>query len=403
MSEETFNSTFSAEPPVGLKIESKKRGRQLCEDTSDKRRSQIREAQRSYRKRQQEYIADLERKVAELTAQISNNSPRQLYSNPEAPAQTAKDCCACYLTNIDLANKNSELIREVIALKDEARQVKEPLGCFLLPSHPVCPQSTVVSPPQSNSTVSPYLENSQQTTKFVIGKKSAVNRISDLINSDDVISSAGLYGYLDLAPFHAELKAIEALKDCKLVDEIIVVISGITNCTSRTGIKRHILEIARLKYHLMDLCSLNERTRVVNVFESNKGSGNFNNHWRHWYQSVATGVEFENKIPDIDSPYLSDELRALVDVTRKFRDTCAEIPSLLNNLYLVNALCVVQSMRFLCVDKKERDELFSTWLVMQGLLQVLCETNVERTKFMVALEVTRDRLQKRALELKEEL
>ncbi|KAJ3085101.1 hypothetical protein HK100_009163 [Physocladia obscura] len=383
MIQQAVDSGFSAQSLVRLNAEPKKRGHQSCEDTSDKRRSQIREAQRSFRKRQQEYTADLERKVAELTAQVGGNSAHQLYSNRETPAQITKDCCTCYLTNIDLASKNSELTHEVTALNDEVRQLKERLGRFLVPNEPNISQSVVDSPSQCDSTVvSPHLENKQQTANLTMEKQSAVNRISDLINSDDVTSSAELYGYLNLTSFHAELKAIEALKDCNAVDSIILVIS-----------------VTRLKHHLMDLCSLNERTLVVNVFESNKGSGNFNNHWRHWYQSAATGFEFENNIPDIDSPYLSDDLRALVDVTRDFRDVCAEIPSLLDSLHLVRVLCVMQSvkknfliifsdyyyyfchkMRYICVDKKESEELFSTSLVMQGLLQVLCETNLDRTK-----------------------
>ncbi|KAJ3124699.1 hypothetical protein HK100_011145 [Physocladia obscura] len=161
---------------------SHKRGRKVTGEISNKRRDQI-------KKRQQDHTAELEQKVADLKAIIALTKPTLLKQNSI------------------LQNKIDKLRFELQVKKSSVKS-----NTFEIVSENNCrvDSPTALPPPPSLA--------DRETVKTETAKH-YLNRVANLVDSDDVISSADLHGYLNLEPFRNKLKEFETLKDLLIVDD----------------------------------------------------------------------------------------------------------------------------------------------------------------------------------------
>ncbi|KAJ3124698.1 hypothetical protein HK100_011144 [Physocladia obscura] len=279
----------------------------------------------------------LEQKVAYLTARLTVSVPR----NFELLSTDAikMEACNCQVANLELAKRNSILQQQTQVLHWELSKMKQSLNRV---------SDALISP--IDSIPSPFLrENSVLTSPNRSG-----NRISDLVDSDNVISSEDLYGALDLGHVWSQLKAFDGLKDGVLVDELVDWALVISNCTNRTEVKKYLIQGMQLRHKFMDKCNPQDRKQILRIFE--RGKQDSMDHWRHWYRIAVTGVEFDN-IPEIDSPYISNQLKAMLKVAEK-----------------------LHRQRHLDENEGNRRQLFENTILIQGSLQVLCKTSDEREK-----------------------
>ncbi|KAJ3031634.1 UNVERIFIED_CONTAM: hypothetical protein HDU68_001714 [Siphonaria sp. JEL0065] len=200
----------------------------------------------------------------------------------------------------------------------------------------------------------------------------------DVDIGDRVVPSIDLYGPLKVEAYRYALKQIPTLANCKYVDELVDLVVTLTKCTSRKALRRDMVRSIALKHQILDVVhNLLERSQVIEIIEEFKVKLGLQ-HFNHFYQNMS------------NSKSLAEVQRKVLNRLKHFKQLAISIPSLSNSEDLIDQLCLEFANQSLYTDTAEKEEKYIDFLGVSGRLQLLCQTEEDRKKLMLAMEVARE-------------
>ncbi|KAJ3206581.1 hypothetical protein HDU82_004425 [Entophlyctis luteolus] len=403
----------------------KKPGRKRTETPADDRRTaQNRLAQRAFRDRKLQYVKDLETKVEQLTAIVEGNSEfseaydcfnlrnqvaelesKLLAFQNSAPddyrskASADAECLNCASERLkleQLTEANNQLQASCIQLQDENNVYKQLMstsslfastssanpalqdGAPLLPStYSATPLSSSLSPVPTTNNLSNHLllfNNGilQEMSYSPSSSISLTDDIFDLNKEREFTPSFEQFGPITVDLFREKLKSLSSLENSSVVDDFMELIMILSKCSTKRSLKRLIIRFAALKHKLLDTCSLIEKQAFLELTENFKTE--IKKHMDFFYSQLRTTSVAQNRKP------LSELQAKVLEQLQQFKDMAKAIPSFKDAESLVDDLCFEFSSQALCKDETEREEKYVQVMAIQGQLQMLCETEDDRTK-----------------------
>ncbi|KAJ3018617.1 UNVERIFIED_CONTAM: hypothetical protein HDU68_011066 [Siphonaria sp. JEL0065] len=211
-----------------------------------------------------------------------------------------------------------------------------------------------------------------------VGSAAGSDEWVDVDIGDRVVPSIDLYGPLKVEAYRYALKQIPTLADCKYVDELVDLVVTLTKCTSRKALRRDMVRSIALKHQILDVVhNVLERSQVIEIIEEFKVKLGLQ-HFNHFYQNMS------------NSKSLAEVQRKVLHRLKHFKQLAISIPSLSNSEDLIDQLCLEFANQSLYTDTAEKEEKYIDFLGVSGRIQLLCQTEEDRKKFMLAMEIARE-------------
>ncbi|KAI9349615.1 hypothetical protein BDR26DRAFT_915324 [Obelidium mucronatum] len=208
-------------------------------------------------------------------------------------------------------------------------------------------------------------------------------------NGEVLVPAVDLFGPVHVEAQRFALKRIPALSESsKYVDELMDILIALSKCSSRRMNKKLMVRLYAVKHRLMDACvHVMERQQVIEIFELFRTQ--HRNHMNHFYQNLLIGR------PDSLASQPPTEAQTKILTTLKpFNETVKAIPSLQSATSLIDELCFEFSTQMLVSDPLQKEDKFVYMMGLTGQIQAMCGTEEERTRFMLAMEIARERTRK---------
>ncbi|KAI9349614.1 hypothetical protein BDR26DRAFT_852463 [Obelidium mucronatum] len=235
------------------------------------------------------------------------------------------------------------------------------------------------TPPFSDS-LSPSPPSSSSANPESVGRETSTSGSDDWVDvdvSDKIVPSADLYGPLKVEAYRYALKAVPTLSNCKHVDELVDLVVTLTKCSNRKALRRDMVRSIALKHQILDLVNILERAQVIEIIEEFKVKLGLQ-HFNHFYQNMS------------NSKSNAEVQRKVLNQLKTFKQLAIAIPSLTNSEDLIDQLCLEFANQSLYTNKAEKEEKYIDFLGVSGQLQLLCQTEEDRKKLMLAMEVARE-------------
>ncbi|KAJ3351355.1 hypothetical protein HDU83_008978 [Entophlyctis luteolus] len=393
---------FDSDEFQGASPEPKKRSYLDDEDPVDKRRRQVRQ-------RQQNYTEDLEARVISLAATLKAHGIQVPPSVNDKQFPSTGTLSACCRSSSELAAENKSLKLQLDEQTQRCQDLEASLAMAALHSaraavpsqpvlgaHPVLALKQQATSPTNTANFSeachataPDMTDGLSVVTSVNPRQSVAatpmrTAIAGLVENDDISSSAEMFGSLQLETFAQTLMTIGVREDW--ANEFVQLLEEMALCTNRCTLRSLLVKYSKL-YNGVVEC-LGEHSHIVEAVEAAKLRGSNSSHWKHWYQSIAANLEFDS-ILDINAPNMPEEQAQVVRDMEAVQKEMSAIPSIADRGHLVQALCVEFAALTTC-SPDQYEKHYANVLAIQGLLQALCETGVERRKFMLTFETARD-------------
>ncbi|KAJ3067819.1 hypothetical protein HDU98_008979 [Podochytrium sp. JEL0797] len=204
--------------------------------------------------------------------------------------------------------------------------------------------------------------------------------VSPCENETDVVTpSCELFGSLvGVREYHVSLSQVDDLRDSALVDELMGLVETLTTCSSRKSMRKHMVRVIALKHQILDKCTnLLNRARVIEIIEDFKVNSAAQ-HFNYWYKSI------------VNPRSTCDIQRQVLNQLQPFKQLCKAIPSITHRQDLIDHLCLEFANQSLYTRRTEREEKYIDFLGISGQLQEMCQTEEDRRKLMLAMEVARE-------------
>ncbi|KAJ3069472.1 hypothetical protein HDU98_007464 [Podochytrium sp. JEL0797] len=209
----------------------------------------------------------------------------------------------------------------------------------------------------------------------------------DVQRNEKLVPAVELFGPLHVESHRFQLKRIQSLMNSKYVDEAMDILVALSKCSSRKANKKLMVRFAAVKNKLLDSSLILERQQVIEAFEEFKTK--HKQHMNHFYQNLLIDrPESHHNKP------ISDAQAKILDTLKPFKDAVKTIPSLKESGDVIDEMCWQFSIQSLDKDTEEREDRYIYLLGMMGQVQALCRTDEDRTKFMLAMEIARERTRK---------
>ncbi|KAJ3229520.1 hypothetical protein HDU81_005338, partial [Chytriomyces hyalinus] len=198
------------------------------------------------------------------------------------------------------------------------------------------------------------------------------------------MSAFNLLGQPQLLQTRFALKTLDSLKDSPLVDGMLDAFVAQSKETDPKRIKKHLIQILKLRHKLLDTCSSQDRIRAVEILEHCKVVNL--PHVMHLYQSgvfpgmpstsqdgdSGTGGDSVTDVFSIDNLLGGASNAASVglngaalassrldeDISAFRKAVMANVPSLVHSNAVVDELCDLFKAQASCAEKKEREDAF---------------------------------------------
>ncbi|KAJ3351354.1 hypothetical protein HDU83_008977 [Entophlyctis luteolus] len=365
------------------------------EEIADRRRRQVRNAQRAYRydfiiksdsnrvaftgrQRQQHYTEGLEERVAMLSA-ILTSKGIPIPSRDGSPKISS--ACACRTEIAHLKTQNGSLQHQLAEQILKANELTKSLAAISNSSAATRPpplrETASHFPERHTIPISPYYPPELTDTASVSTRTPCVSskrRIADLVENDDITSSTELFGEYQLGSFADWLRPTKI--PAFAAEEFVDLMKRMATCTSCTTLRKLLVNVSLSKNALRNILDSDGNPLIVEALELTKSCGSNALHWRHWYQSIAANLELDT-ILEINSPQMPLRQVEIVQQLSGFRTEVSKILSIADRGHLVQALCVELAALKLCAIN-DREKHYANILATQGLLQSLCETSEDR-------------------------
>ncbi|KAJ3346776.1 hypothetical protein HDU83_002674 [Entophlyctis luteolus] len=342
------------------------------EDPANKRRRQV-------RKRQQTHTEELEARVASLTAVLHAHgiTVPHAASGRQATAVVPARPSACCGAFSELADENRVLQMQLEEQTQKCRDLSAALAALrdCRPAAPPLfslPVKQATSPAETvrfSATAHHAAPKSTDASSLVMPMNPRPRRvppmrttIAGLVESDDIISSAEMFGHLQLEAFAQNMMMIGVREDW--AKEFVRLLQNMSLCTNRCILRSLLVSLGVSKTARNEFESLGPYRRPkISLILAYLFAG----FQAHWYQSIAANLEFDS-IMERNSPHMPEAQAKLVKDFEIIRKELSAIPSIADRGHLALTTCYP--------DRYEKH--YANVLAIQGLLQGLCETKDER-------------------------
>ncbi|KAJ3018616.1 UNVERIFIED_CONTAM: hypothetical protein HDU68_011065 [Siphonaria sp. JEL0065] len=208
-------------------------------------------------------------------------------------------------------------------------------------------------------------------------------------NGEILVPAVELFGPIQVEAQRFALKCIPALHDSgKYIDQLMDVLVALSKCASRKANKKLMVRLFAVKHRIMDACKhVMERQQVIEIFELFRTQ--HRNHMNHFYQNLLIGR------PDsLASLPPNEQQQRVLAILKPFNEAVKALPSMKSSSNLIDEMCFEFSTMSLLRDESQREEKFVYMMGLTGQVHAICQTEEERTKFMLAMEIARERTRK---------
>ncbi|KAJ3031635.1 UNVERIFIED_CONTAM: hypothetical protein HDU68_001715 [Siphonaria sp. JEL0065] len=383
----------------------KKKGRGLANDEGhvDKRRVQIRLAQRAFRERKEIRIRELEQQVKELETQAKQSSA----------SNVTPDCQSCHAMTLRIAELEVKL--------------EGPSASSHIHTHQQQQQQWQWQPPRFDPMQSPqppfHVTNSQQNQQFQqqrIGSSLSspirMNQYSYELQlphqggswfakpADQLYeknrtetTAASQFGMPSLESGRLALKQIVSLRDSPYVDELFDTFLVSCSTSDKKEIRRYMIKYIWAKYKVFDQCVGNEQ-ELKRVIELTEATRTLNSQHVAFVHEAASGksptevmLQFARlgSLPNGSSSIGGLSRNEILRESNDFLQSVRQIPSLSKHIGLAEELCILFWTQAQSTQKEERENLFFQMLQVSNSLLDLCGKPEDRVQFLMATEVAR--------------
>ncbi|KAI8620929.1 hypothetical protein BC830DRAFT_1077510 [Chytriomyces sp. MP71] len=386
-----------------------------------RRAEQVRLAQRNYRARKDQKLAEQAAEIEALKAQLASDrlSPSSASATTAAPSSPPSECPNCSAERQAAAESRAK----IDALEDRIRDLEELIDLHapwplhhlevvktspssastsstpdsLLPNtlsslsppsaSPVQPMDLSLTEP-AHSSLFPHLVTAQHPIHVSPTHQGPTDPstflIPALMQPPPECAAALLGGPPRVEFYRKAFKLIPTLKDCPWVDTMCDNFVTQSYHTDHTAIRRFSVRILIAKFGIFDACGGNKHDlqRAVELVELSKQSS------RHHVQLMyARAINLEVRLR-IAAKYGPPRAQALLPGASEFMQAAKTVPSLREADDLLEDMCRLFSWQARCSDREERAEGLFAFVEQQARLENLC-TEEDRIGFVLQIEKVR--------------
>ncbi|KAI8837175.1 hypothetical protein BJ741DRAFT_166915 [Chytriomyces cf. hyalinus JEL632] len=396
--------------------------------TSDRRAAQNRQAQKNWREKKDKRIAELEVEVQHLVDE--NRMLRGLLTSVGIqPPPSARDIPRIHTNQSHLSSTNAPTHSHPLpqinystattSIPNTANNPNSILDELLLQFQDPCDFEQLLNFNGARGATPADL--SETLFNNPSPSNSASNELWLDIPPDTGASNAAtmsafhLLGQPQLLQTRFALKTLDSLKESPQVDEMLDAFVTQSKETDPKRIKKHLIQILKLRHKLLDTCTSQDRIRAVEILEQCKVANL--PHVMHLYQSgvfpgmpsVPQGGDSGAGGDSVTDVFSVDNLlggasaassvglhgaalassRLDEDIMAFRKAVKANVPSLMHSDAVVDELCDLFKAQAACTEKKERENAFFKSQELGQRLLNLCPIT-DRTRFAYLLNQWRE-------------
>ncbi|KAJ3258341.1 hypothetical protein HDU77_002354 [Chytriomyces hyalinus] len=408
-------------------------GAQSSRKTSDRRAAQNRQAQKNWREKKDKRINELEVEVQHLVDE--NRMLRGLLASvgiqPPPSARNVPGSMRIHTNQLHLSSTSAPIQSHPVP------QINQPTTMTSIPNNPNTILDELMLQFHDPCDFEQLLNFN--STRAATATDTPIDLSETLFNNPSPSNSASNELWLDIPPdtgasnaamlsaFHLlgqpqllqtrfALKTLDSLKESPHVDGMLDAFIAQSKETDPKRIKKHLIQILKLRHKLLDTCTSQDRIRAVEILEQCKVANL--PHVMHLYQSgvfpgmpsvpqdgdggaggdsVTDVFSVDNLLGGASAAASSVGLHGAAlassrldeDIMAFRKAVKANVPSLMHSDAVVDELCDLFKAQAACTEKKERENAFFKSQELGQRLLNLCPIT-DRTRFAYLLNQWRE-------------
>ncbi|ORY41550.1 hypothetical protein BCR33DRAFT_335066 [Rhizoclosmatium globosum] len=202
---------------------------------------------------------------------------------------------------------------------------------------------------------------------------------------------------MNMEPCRRALRDLGSLQTSAWVDVFIDNVIIQSQMTDPYEIKKHVIRLMHAKYKMLDSCTIMDRVKALEIIEDAKKE--HRRHLNYTYGCARMVAGDGGKAVKLE-PTEYNETEMLVESDPvSFKESVRAIPSLQNPtaIQALDQLCDLYSIAAKSKSNEERENLLFHMMELKTLLHDMCANQTEKTNFILAIEVSREKPQNKRI------